>query len=222
MSLQNLNNKEDFTYESLSLRINALNKQVAKTKEVANELEEVDDVRKNIRLQRTQNDNNVKFKTYMSAFKKLKKDDPDNPLESTIDSQLDSLKRTLEQINKQIKPIGDRHKILEEQQKEAAEEQKQIEAEQLKKSAAQLEEEQMAADREFLQNQLNDIAETAAIINEGTHQVDNQITADHEKVVHIDQTIEEAKQEMIEGNKDLEVAEADQKAAGCGCACNIY
>lgn len=204
--------KQEFTYESLSMNLDALQKQIGRTKDVANELESCDDIRKNLRLQKTQADNKRKFDMYSSAFRKLKKNEPGNQLETVIETKLDAVKRSIDQLNKQCAPINQRHIALEEKQRKAAEEQARLAAIEEQKSEAQRKEEQRKADLEFTQNQVADIGEAMTIVNELTHEVDDKITEQHEVVVHIDETIEEAKEEMIAGNADLEVAEDDQKS----------
>ena len=204
--------KQEFTFESLSMNLDTLQKQIGRTKDVANELEESDDIRKNLRLQKTQEDNKRKYEMYSSAFRRLKKGEPQNSLVLTIETKLDAVKRLIDQLNKQCVPINQRHIILEEKQKKAAEEQARLAAIEEAKSAAQQEEEQRKAMLEFTANQVADIGEAMTVVNELTHEVDDKITEQHETVVHIDETIEDAKQEMIAGNEDLEVAESDQKS----------
>ncbi|OHS99157.1 hypothetical protein TRFO_34475 [Tritrichomonas foetus] len=74
---------------------------------------------------------------------------------------------------------------------------------------------QQADELEYVGRQVEEIVTMQKDLNELTHKVDDKITEDHEKVVKIDNHIEDAKNEMIEGNKDLEHAEKDQKK------CNI-
>jgi t-SNARE complex subunit (syntaxin) len=66
---------------------------------------------------------------------------------------------------------------------------------------------------DFLQRELGDIAEVATNVNEGTHQVDDVVDEGHEVLVGTAGTLDEAKVEMQEGNKDLVVAEDDQSSS---------
>ena len=82
-------------------------------------------------------------------------------------------------------------------------------------SEEQRQEMQQADELEYVGRQAEEINKMAKDLNEITHKVDDKITEDHEKVVRIDDHIENAKNEMVEGNKDLDHAEKDQKK------CNI-
>lgn len=64
----------------------------------------------------------------------------------------------------------------------------------------------------FIEAQTGEIVEDMKVLNELTHQVDDQVTKDHEVLIKIDSKIEDAKVEMQEGNKDLEKAEEHQKS----------
>jgi chromosome segregation ATPase len=72
-----------------------------------------------------------------------------------------------------------------------------------------------ASQLEFLQRETSDILESQRVIHDITAQVGDVIDRDHQKVVHIDETVEEAKQEMVQGNEELAQAEEHQKS------CNI-
>lgn len=82
-------------------------------------------------------------------------------------------------------------------------------------SEEQLQVMQQSDELEYIGRQAEEINKMAKDLNEITHKVDDKITEDHEKVVKIDEHIETAKNEMVEGNKDLDHAEKDQKK------CNI-
>ena len=68
-----------------------------------------------------------------------------------------------------------------------------------------------AAEIDLISRQAEDIAADMAALKETTYQVHDQIQNDHEKLQHIDETVTEAKENMVEGNKELEIAEKHQK-----------
>ena len=53
--------KQEFTFESLAMNLDTLQKQIGRTKDVANDLEESDDIRTSLRLQKTQVDNKRQY-----------------------------------------------------------------------------------------------------------------------------------------------------------------
>jgi hypothetical protein len=65
---------------------------------------------------------------------------------------------------------------------------------------------------QFLERETGQILESQKVINQLTQQVGEVIDRDHEKVVHIDETIEDAKDDMVTGNEELAAAEEHQKA----------
>ena len=68
-----------------------------------------------------------------------------------------------------------------------------------------------AAEIDLISRQAEDIAADMAALKDTTYQVHEQIEKDHVKLQHIDETVTEAKTEMVEGNKELEIAEKHQK-----------
>jgi hypothetical protein len=64
---------------------------------------------------------------------------------------------------------------------------------------------------EYLEEQAGEIVEQMQVLNEITHQVGEVIERDHEKIVHVDAVVTEAKDEMVAGNEELAVAEDHQK-----------
>ena len=103
---------------------------------------------------------------------------------------------------------------------------KQVREEQAQKqgtasSQPQMSQEQMqiyqdAQDLEYTGRQIEEIVAMQKDINELTHQIDDKITEDHEKVIRIEDKIEDTKFHMQEGNKELDKAEKDAKK------CNIF
>lgn len=219
MSLQNYDpskpKKLIFTYDSLHNNIMALKRQVDKTKQFSEELDVIksmEDVKKNFRVQKTFEDCKKKYDIYKAAYENFKQHEPPNPLQPEMEQTLLAIKRTNDQLTRTLASIDKRAKIKEDElNKEAAEKAAQ-EAEMRQKSLEQKQEEQMGADLEHTANELNEIGEQAALLNSITHQVDDKLSEQHETVVKINDTIEDAKSEMIAGNQDLEEAEADQKA----------
>lgn len=67
-------------------------------------------------------------------------------------------------------------------------------------------------DLEYIHDEANDIAYQMQEINKVTHDLNNNIQDQHGILVNIDGTIDDAKNEMIEGNSDLMVAEIHQKS----------
>jgi hypothetical protein len=71
---------------------------------------------------------------------------------------------------------------------------------------------------EYLQSQTRDVLQGMRQLTEITQQVGTLIQDQHETVVHIDSTIQDAVGEMKAGNVDLNAAEEHQKGAGrVGC-----
>ena len=103
---------------------------------------------------------------------------------------------------------------------------KQVREEQAQKqgtasSQPQMSQEQMqiyqdAQDLEYTGRQIEEIVAMQKDINELTHQIDDKITEDHEKVIRIEDKIEDTKFYMQEGNKELDKAEKNAKK------CNIF
>lgn len=228
MSLQTFNpaerGKVTYTYESLDQAVRELTRQIQRTKAVADELESEIDYRKFTRLSRTQVDNSTKFERFQKAFSELRKTEPGNKKEDEIASALDAARRQIDQLDKQIRPIKVTQEQAEQERKAAEEEQKRQQAIQAQKSQAQMEAEQQAADLEFMERETGQVLSDMQEVNKATHQLNNMISQQHETLVKIDKDIAEAKEEMIAGNADLDVAEEDQKAVGCGCSpmmCNV-
>ena len=234
MSLQNYDpdrpKKMVFTFNSLLTNLTSLKKQVEKVKTISDELDVIkslEDVKKNTRVQMTHEDSKKKYQMYQDAYKNLKADGSTSPVQPEIESMFEQIKKIIDPLTRSLASINQRCKVREQELLKEREEQMALEAEQKKKSLEQMQEEQMAADLEKTKKELDEIAQLAAAVNEGTHNVDNELNKQHEVVVKIDNTIQEAKEEMIAGNQDLEEASADQKAGsliktpGLGC-CNIF
>jgi methyl-accepting chemotaxis protein len=133
---------------------------------------------------------------------------PSDPNGSQLQPQLSQVKSQLEQA------AGDIQTKIEEVQKPKSA------AAGLPPDATQ-EQLQLAQDQashlEFLQNQTQSIVEDSKVLNQLTHEVADVIQDSHEKIVKIDQTVAEAKEEMVEGNAELVEAEDHQKKT-----CNVF
>ena len=211
-----------YTYESLGQACRELGKQVARTKTVADELEDEINFRKWMRLARTQADNKTKLDRFQKAFADLKKNEPGNPKVDDIAATLDAARRQIDQVEKQIGAIKVAQERAEEERKAAEEEQRKLQAAQAVKSEAQMRAEQQAADAEMLEREVAETGATVHIINATTHQVNDLVIKQHETLVKINDNMEDATNEMIAGKADIDKAEEHQKSAGCGClACNV-
>jgi t-SNARE complex subunit (syntaxin) len=205
------------TFESLAQSVDALLKQVQRTKATADELENQIDYRKFQRLQKSQHDNKTKYEQFTRTLADLRRGDPNEQepgrrFEPEITSSLDTIQRTIHGLDAQVAPIAVHQEEMEVQAKAAREEQARIAAVQMQKSKEQEEAEQMAAELDYLQRETGQIVQDMQTINEVTHEVDGLITNQHEVLDHIDQTIVEAVDEMKAGNEELDHAQEDQKS----------
>lgn len=218
MSLQKFDKakqtNDEYTYASLIIIVNSLNEQVSRTKEVASELETIDDIKKNNRLQYSYSDCQKRYEKYNAIFKTLQEKETEEEnliLKEDINNKLDLICRTIKQLRKQINSINQRHTIYEEKEHEAQIERERIALIEEQKSAAQMEEEQRKNDLEFTQRNIDDIGNTMTIVNELTKEVDDKITDQHDTVVAIDDTINEAKSNMEQGNEIIDEAAMKEK-----------
>ena len=67
------------------------------------------------------------------------------------------------------------------------------------------------AQLDMVQSASKEIVEQMKVLNASTHKLNEMIQDQHQMVLHVDKTIDEAKDDMIEGNKELSRAEAYQK-----------
>ena len=75
----------------------------------------------------------------------------------------------------------------------------------------QLTEEEMLNNQlEFTERQVAEIVEDQKALKETTEALKQKIDEQHEVVIKVDNTVEEAKNEMVSGNEDLEIAKKNQ------------
>ena len=79
----------------------------------------------------------------------------------------------------------------------------------------QLQQTQQSDGLDYMNHQMIDIKKKQEEINEITHILNDKILEDHPIIVKIDDNVENAKDNMAKGNKELDEAEKDQKK------CNI-
>ncbi|EAY06963.1 hypothetical protein TVAG_100030 [Trichomonas vaginalis G3] len=70
-----------------------------------------------------------------------------------------------------------------------------------------------AREVEYINRQSADIVEDMKALDEAASMLKEKIDEQHEVVVRVDNTIEDAHEEMVEGNKSLNVAQEHQKAS---------
>jgi cobalamin biosynthesis Mg chelatase CobN len=208
------------TYEALATACEELIKQIDKIKTFADRLESVEDFRLYTRLCKVQDDNKQKLQWYNQSFQRLRSANPGHPLEAQIRTALDTCQKGIAAIDQRVQRMQGRQQAAEDRRLAAEAQAKRQQQLALQKSTVQIEAEQQRDLVDHLQRDANEVVQQMHEVNDLQHQLDGMIVQQHEQVVHVDQTIEDAKDDMVDGNAQLELAEKDQKSSS-KCICCI-
>ena len=72
---------------------------------------------------------------------------------------------------------------------------------------------------EFVNQQSTEILNDMKELKKATYEVHDKIVEQHEIILHVDETVAQAKEEMIQGNAELEIAEKAQKESSVFTSC---
>jgi chemotaxis protein histidine kinase CheA len=131
-------------------------------------------------------------------------------LRTATDANISDLRREFSALNERYQSA----KAAYAQRKEAAEASPEAPTGPGGKSLQQAELDQIEEDTsrlQFLERETGEILESQRVIQQITEQVGQVIDESHVKVVHIEQVVTEAKEEMVTGNEELAKAEEHQK-----------
>lgn len=213
---QNMGKPKEYTFESLSQSLDELSRQVTRTKSAIEKLSDENsyDLRMMARLNHTQKDNKEKIGRYSQTLTDLRRKDSQNPLDADCDFKISTIRKTINELDALIGPISERHEKRRIEEEENA---RQMAAEKAQLNELQMRQRQQHSDVTFVKNNAAEIVNGMTELNDLTNQLAEKIDDQHEIVVHVDETIEEAKEEMIEGNAVLEEAEEIQQSTPLCC-----
>lgn len=200
---------QELTFEALDQMAAQLFKQVGRTFTTANDLEKTPDLKLYARFNKTMEDAKKKLKDYMEKLNELRSKEAQHPLEGKVSTCLTNCRKQMEKCEEVAKRLVEPHRLLEEEE----EKRKAEEAEKRAKSLAQLEAENQEREANALQQAAGEIVEGMTTLVDLTNQLNDKLDEQHEQIGRIENTIEDARQEMVAGNSDLAEANEHQKAA---------
>lgn len=202
---------EDYTYELFRIELQSFIVSIQHTVTAADSLENKVDLRIFRRLEAEHKMHKDKQIEFIKIHNYLKENDPNNVDEDLVTDLFEQASTYIHRLDL-ILPAIERNAHVFQEEEEAKEKEEQLQ-EQLEaaKTKEQLEEEQMQNELDMVQRGAQEIQETAVILNSTTHQVDENITEQHQVVVNVDETVEEAKVEAEAGTEQLDIAQGKKK-----------
>ncbi|EAY12485.1 hypothetical protein TVAG_128990 [Trichomonas vaginalis G3] len=160
--------------------------------------------------------NSMERKNVRSQLLNLKKLDQDlakefntynKPDKEALEAHYKEVKDKYMKLNQELEQECVRYEEEEKKKQAEREERDRQDAEARQKQQQMSELDQETAEINFVDNQVKDILEDEKALNEATELLNTRIQEQHEVVVRVDNTVEEAKTEMEEGNKELNEAQ---------------
>lgn len=196
----------EITYEQLYQQVKDMQKQTKKTSQAKDEFLAVPTIGKYKALEKTWNLQNQKLQQFKDDLAKL--NGQENDLVVPISEDLTEIAQLLARVKETID--SERKKV--EQMVVDEEEMLRKEEEDRKKTQAQLEAEYQAREAEALDQGAKEIVTAMQDTLDVTNQLNENLDKQHEQIQRIETTVEDAHQEMVEGNADLEEAQEHQKS----------
>lgn len=202
---------EEYTYELLQIELQSFVESIKRTVSAAELLKTQVDLGIFRRLEGEHKLHKEKQIEFIKTHNYLKENDPDNEDEKMIINLMEQSDTYIHRLDLILPAIEKMAHVFQEEEEEHEREEKLIEQKEEQKSKEQIEEEQMQNELDLVQRGAQEIQQTAVILNSTTHQVDEKISEQHQVVMNVDETIEDAKDEAVEGQNELDKAEGKDK-----------